>query len=90
MLGILTQLDKTLAAKVADGLGMPVPKQPIYPINHSVPADEIQKKYELVKMKHSIEKSDALSMANTIKNSIKTRCIAILAVNGVEESSFAQ
>ncbi len=89
MLGILTQIDKTLAAKVADGLGMPVPKQPLYPINHSVPADGIQKKYEPVKMKQSIDKSDALSMANTIKNSIKTRCIAILAANGVDEKSLS-
>jgi len=88
MLGILTQVDKTLASKVADGLGMPVPKQPIYPINHSVPADGIQKNYEPVKMKQSIEKSDALSMANTLKNSIKTRSIAILAANGVDEDSL--
>jgi catalase len=26
MLGLLTQVDKTLAAKVADGLGLPVPE----------------------------------------------------------------
>ena len=88
MLGILTQVDKTLASKVADGLGMPVPKQAIYPINHSVPADGIQKKYEPVKMKQSIGKSDALSMANTLKNSIKTRSIAILVANGVDEDSL--
>jgi len=90
MLGILTQVDKTLAAKVADGLGMPVPKQPVYPINHSVSADGIQKKYEPTKMKQSIQQSDALSMANTIKNSIKTRCIAILAANGVDENSLME
>ncbi len=89
MLGILTQVDKTLAAKVADGLGMPVPKKSVYPINHSVPADGIQKNYEPVKVKQSIQQSGALSMANTIKNSIKTRCIAILAANGVDENSLA-
>ena len=88
MLGILTQVNKTLAAKVADGLGMSIPKQPMYPINHSVPADGIQKNYEPIKMKQSIKKSDALSMANTIKNTIKTRCIAILAGNGVDENSL--
>jgi catalase len=90
MLGILLQVDKTLAAKVADGLGMQVPKESEYPINHSVPADGIQKNYEPVSMKQSIEKSDALSMANTIKNSIKTRCIAILAANGVDENSLTE
>jgi catalase len=89
MLGILLQVDKTLAAKVADGLGMPVPKQPMYPINHSIPADGIQKNYEPIKMKQSIEKSPSLSMANTIKNSIKTRSIAILAANGVDEKSLS-
>ncbi|NEW79636.1 MAG: catalase [Gelidibacter sp.] len=90
MLGILTQVDKTLAAKVADGLGMMVPEQPMYPINHSVPADGIQKNYEPVSMKQSIERSDALSMANTIKSSIKTRYIAILATNGVDENSLTE
>ncbi|MEP7264754.1 MAG: catalase [Bacteroidota bacterium] len=88
MLGILTQIDKNLAAKVADGLGMPVPKQPEYPINHSVPADGNQKNYEPVKVKQSIAGSEALSMAGTLKNSIKTRCIAILAANGVDEVSL--
>jgi len=90
MLGILTQVNKNLAAKVAEGLGMLVPKQPIYPINHSVPADGIQRNYEPLKMKQGTEISDALSMGNTIKNTIKTRCIAILAANGVDEGSLTQ
>ncbi|MEO8086816.1 MAG: catalase [Bacteroidota bacterium] len=90
MLGILTQIEKSLAAKVADGLGMAVPKQPEYPINHSVPADGIQKNYEPLKMKQSIAASDALSMSNTIKNSVKTRCIAILAADGVDENSLTR
>ncbi len=88
MLGILTQVDKTLVEKVADGLGISVPKHPDYPINHSVPADGLKQNYEPLKMKQSIEKSDALSMANTIKKSIKTRSIAILAANGVDENSL--
>ena len=88
MLGILTQVDKVLAARVADGLGMPVPKQPNTPINHSVPADGVQKNFEPLKVKQSIERSDALSMANTMKNSIRTRRIAILATNGVDDSSL--
>jgi len=88
MLGILTQVDKSLAANVADGLGMPLPKKPSYPINHSVPADGIQKNYEPVKMNQSILKSQALSMSNTLKNSIQTRCIAILVANGVDASSL--
>ncbi len=89
MLGILTQIDKNLVAKVADGLGMPIPKEPFYPINHSVPADGVQKKFEPIKMKQSISKSEALSMANSIKNTIKTRNIAILVGNGVDEKSLS-
>ncbi|CAN5438670.1 catalase HPII [soil metagenome] len=88
MLGILTQVDKTLAASVADGLGIPVPKKPLYPINHGVPADAIQKNYEPVKVQQSLEQSGALSMANTIKNTIQSRCVAILAANGVDENSL--
>lgn len=42
------------------------------------------KSVQPIKVKSSIEKSEALSMANTIKNTIKTRCIAILAADGVD------
>ncbi len=87
MLGLLSLIDKTLAAKVAEGLGLSVPDKPVQPINHSVPADADPKKYEPKMVKSSVEKSDALSMANTIKNTIKTRQIAILAADGVDEKT---
>lgn len=90
MVGILTRVDKTLAARVADGLGIPVPDQPLSPINHSIPADGNEEDYQPLDIKQSIEKSDALSMLNTIKDSIKTRKIAILAANGVEDASLNQ
>jgi len=86
MLGLLTLVDKGLARKVADGLGMEVPARPEYPVNHSVPADGDQKKHEPKKIKSSIEVSNALSMANTKKNSIKTRQIAFLVADGVDAS----
>jgi catalase len=85
MVGLLTQVDKTLASKVAEGLGIAVPK-PQQPLNHSIPADGNPKKYQPVEVKQRIDKSDALSMANTIKNTIKTRHIAILAANGVDDT----
>jgi catalase len=88
MLGLLTMVDKSLVKKVADGLGMPVPSKPEYPLNHSVPADGDQKKHEPIRVKSTLEKSGALSMQNTIKNSIKTRQIAILAANGVDDTSL--
>lgn len=87
MVGLLTQVDKTLASKVAEGLGIAVPK-PQYPLNHSIPADGNPKKYQPIEVKQRIDRSDALSMAHTVKNSIKTRQIAILAANGVDDAAL--
>lgn len=83
MIGILTQVDVTLAKKVADGLGLDVPAEPARPINHGVPADADPKKYESKIVKPSLRSSAALSMANTPKDSIKSRLVAVLATDGV-------
>ena len=88
MVGLLTQVDKTLAASVAEGLGMSLPSGPMQPVNHSIPADGDPKKFQPHFVKQSVQKSEALSMENTIKNSIKTRQIAFLAADGVDESSI--
>lgn len=88
MLGILTQVDLSLAKAVAHNLGMTVPKGPVKPINKGVPADADKRKYEPTKTKPIIEKSEALSMAKTIKNSIATRKIAFLVADGVDDLSF--
>lgn len=88
MVGMLSYVDKSLASKVAEGLGIPVSK-PQPPLNHSIPADGDPKKYQPIDVKLSIERSEALSMAHTIKSSIKTRQIAILAANGVDENSLS-
>lgn len=87
MVGLLSYVDKTLAAKVAEGLGISVTK-PQPPLNHSIPADGNPKDYQPIDVKLSIERSEALSMANTIKSTIKTRQIAILVANGVDENSL--
>ena len=88
MLGLLTQVDKTLAAKVADGLGMPVPKGPQLPMNHGVGTDAGEKEYEPIKIKQLLDKSPALSMEHTIKDTIKTRQVAFLVANGADDSSI--
>jgi catalase len=90
MLGLLTQVDKNLTARVADSLGMPIPKVPQLPMNHSIPADGDPKKFQPAKIKSNIDSSSALSMANTIKDTIKTRCIAILVANGVDEKTVTK
>ena len=88
VVGMLTQVDKTLAAKVAEGLGIPVPKAPEQPMNLSIPADGDPKKFQPVKVNPELKNSPALSMANTVKNTIKTRQVAILAADGVDEASL--
>ena len=88
MVGLLTQVDATLAANVADALGIPVPKSPAQPINHSIPADGNPKNFQPIKVQLPIKQSPALSMANLKKDSIKTRQVAILCSNGVNDSTL--
>ncbi|MBC7873482.1 MAG: catalase [Ferruginibacter sp.] len=88
MVSLLTQVDKTLATRVAANLGLPAPKSPDFQMNHSVPADGDIKKFQPVKHTMSLERSAALSMENTIKNSIKTRQIAFLAADGADQKSL--
>ncbi len=88
VVGLLTQIDKQLAARVADQLGIEVPKQLQQPINGSIPADGNPKDFQPKFVNQGIEKSSALSMANTIKNTIQTRQVAILAANGVDDDAL--
>jgi catalase len=88
MLGILSQVDKGLAAQVAYNLGLHVPATPEKPINKSIPADGEEEKFQPVHVESPLQQSAALSMANTIKDTIRTRLIAILAADGVNEDSL--
>jgi catalase len=88
MVGLLTQVDKALAANVADALGLPVPAGPQLPMNHVVPADADQKQYESRKGNLPLKSSAPLSMANTKKDSIKTRQVAVLAADGVDDKAM--
>jgi catalase len=90
MLGLLNQVDETLASKVAEGLGIEVPKMPEKPMNHGVGADADPKKHEpkLGKIP-SIQISDALSMIKNKNNSktIESRIVAFLCSDGVDDDS---
>ncbi|MEO6051129.1 MAG: catalase, partial [Pyrinomonadaceae bacterium] len=83
MVGNLTQVDASLAKRISAKLGIDVPK-PAAMMNQSFGADTNPKSVQPVKAKSSIERSAALSMANTVKDTIKTRRIAILAGDGVD------
>jgi catalase len=88
VLGMLSLIDKTLAKRVADNLGTVVPKKPQQPINQSIPADAKVADYQPITVSPELTVSPALSMANTIKNTIQTRQIAVLAANGVNEAAL--
>ncbi len=88
MLGILSKIDKGLATTVSQNIGTAVPKK-TGQLNFSVPADANPKSYDSVMVKSSIERSEALSMANTKKDSIQTRKIAFLVADGVKGTSVS-
>jgi catalase len=86
MVGMLSHVDATLARRVADGLGMATIPKVEPPLNHSFPADADPAGYQPRKSRGRgvVERSEALSMANTVKGNIKTRKVAILAADGVD------
>lgn len=88
MVSILSQIDHTLATNVAKELGLEVPAHPIQPVNMGIPADGDPKKYAPKTVTLPIEKSGALSMAGTKKDTIKSRQIAVLAADGVNGPSL--
>jgi catalase len=90
MLGLLSQVDKKLAEKVAEGLGLTVPAQPEKPMNHGVGADADPNKHEPKPVDKSYQPSDALSMLKnpTVTNTIETRQVAFLCADGVSETSL--
>jgi catalase len=68
---------------VAEGLGITVPK-PEMPMNQSFGADTDAKSVQPKKVTSSVAASEALSMANTIKDTIKTRKVAALIADGFD------
>jgi len=90
MVGLLAQVDKTLAGLVAQGLGIPVPAKVDGPLNLSVPADGDIKRFQPKSRVPSLDRSPALSMASTVKDTIKTRRIAVLAADGVDATAVGR
>jgi len=89
VVGLLTKINKSLAEKVAAGLGFDVPK-PGEITNHSFPADADPKTYQSIDADPDIPSSPAVSMENTVKNTIKSRKIAVLAADDVDDDSLNQ
>lgn len=87
MLRILAQIDTGLATQVAYALGLNIPKNEEL-LNHSFPADADPQSYQPTMVESALAQSVSLSMAGTIKDTIRTRQVAILAADGVNETSL--
>ncbi len=82
---LLNQIDETLSAIVADNLGITIPEKLDLPMNMGFPADANPDDYQPIPKKDAkVKKSAALSMANTVKDTIKTRKIAFLVADGFD------
>ena len=88
VVGMLAHVDRTLAGQVAEGLGLAVPKV-AGPLNLSVPADADPRKFQPIALKQAVTRSEALSMAKTVKDTAETRKVAILAADGVDGDAVA-
>ncbi len=89
VLMLLSCIDKALATPVATYLGLAIPSAGKGALlNGSYPADANPKDYQPVMVKSTLEKSAALSMEHTIKNSVATRKIAILVADDVDQTAL--
>ncbi len=88
MVGLLRLVDEELASKVADGLGFDELPPIESPINQSIPADGDPARFQPIQPKgRKASESPALSMKNTVKDTVATRRVAILAAEGVDLAS---
>lgn len=83
MVNTLTYIDRDLAAYVAGMLGLDLPAEPEPVMNGAIPADGKPEDYAPVMREPSLAYDGALSMLNTVKDSIETRCIALLVTDGI-------
>jgi len=88
MLWLISQIDKGLAKRVSENLGLDIPSKIEKPINQAIGADTKPSKNQPPKKKNYLESSSALSQSNTVFDSIATRQIACLASDGFNMSDF--
>jgi catalase len=93
MLFLLAQVDKTLANRVAEGLGLAVPVKLEKPLNMSFPADADPRKFQPKRVKTEFTASPTLSMVsnpNFQKRTIKTRKVAFLVADGFDDADVLE
>lgn len=85
VIGQLNFINKELAQKVASKLGAEV--KPLDFPNQSLPADSNPEDLQSEEREPKTKSSEALSMADTVKNTIKSRKIGFIIANGVQASA---
>jgi catalase len=88
MIGLLGQVSGELASRVAEGFGLPAIPLVAAPLNHHVPADGDPERYASRNGEKPVERSGALSMADTVKDTARSRRVSILVADGVEAESL--
>lgn len=88
MLWLIAQIDEDLAHQIAKGIGLAIPKEIQQPINQAIGADADIEKQQPPKKKIYLEKSAALSQANTKFETVQSRQIAVLIANGFSYKNF--
>jgi catalase len=83
MVGILSQIDEGLAARVAEKIGVEREKTKAQ-LNYSVPADGNARDFQPMSAIKT-ESSPALDMDNLRKDALSTRKVAILASDGADD-----
>ncbi len=85
MVGLLLFIDQKLATDVGNKLGIK-PVKPAQP-NQSIPADADPKSLQSKEQQLKLKVSKALSMANTIKDTISSRKIGFIMADGVNAAA---
>jgi len=88
MVSLLNLVHPELAQRVAAGLGMAEIPRLELPLNQNYPADGNPGQFEPRPARQDVQPSPALSMANTVKDTIATRKVAILAADGADTESI--
>jgi catalase len=88
MIGLLGFVSQELATRVAEGFGLAEIPRVARPINHHFPADRPPARFESKSGRKPVERSAALSMADTVKDTVRSRRISILVADGVDAQSL--
>ncbi|GHE35944.1 catalase [Sphingobacterium griseoflavum] len=89
MLYLLDQIDHSLASRVAENIGLPIPKEVEGPINRNIGADADPNSQQPGKAKHYLESSAALSQDIKKPTPIEGRQVAALVDNGFDMDTFS-